>query len=125
MSILGYDPLKLYNGRGAFEKMGAGVAMDLDDIAFKCNFPCINDTNIIVESRRVDREFSEWGIPLCGYLDGMKLPHPYEEYTDACEYATEHRCGLKVKGKGFPSLITGTDPLKDENEFRKVSQLAH
>jgi 2,3-bisphosphoglycerate-independent phosphoglycerate mutase len=28
-------------------------------------------------------------------------------------WATEHRCGLKVSGPNLSSLITGTDPLKD------------
>ena len=27
MSIFGYDPLKLYDGRGSFESMGAGLSM--------------------------------------------------------------------------------------------------
>lgn len=27
MSILGYDPMKHYRGRGAFESLGAGVAV--------------------------------------------------------------------------------------------------
>lgn len=36
------------------------------------------------------------------------------QYIVRCEYATEHRCGLKIKGKGLSSLITGTDPLKDK-----------
>ena len=91
--------------------MGAGVDMSYDDIAFKCNFAYINDTNNIVERRRVDRDF-EWGISLCDALNDLKIPN-YDDYTVKCEYATEHRCGLKVTGKGLSSLITGTDPLKD------------
>ena len=104
-----------YSGRGAFETMGAGVEMSKDDIAFKCNFSYINDTNDIVERRRVDRHF-DWGIPLCDALNGMKIPG-FDEYLVACEYATEHRCGLKVTGKGLSSLITGTDPLKDNKKL--------
>jgi 2,3-bisphosphoglycerate-independent phosphoglycerate mutase len=38
MSIFGYDPLKLYDGRGSFESMGAGLDMNVGDVAFKCNF---------------------------------------------------------------------------------------
>ena len=34
-----------------------------------------------------------------------------------CEHATEHRCGLKVTGKGLSSLISGTDPLKDNRKL--------
>ena len=97
--------------------MGAGVEMNYDDIAFKCNFSYINDSNNIVERRRVDREF-DWGIPLCDVLNDMKIPG-YEDFIVKCEYATEHRCGLKVRGKGLSSLITGTDPLKDNKELRK------
>jgi 2,3-bisphosphoglycerate-independent phosphoglycerate mutase len=101
----------IYSGRGAFETMGAGVEMSYDDIAFKCNFAYINDITGIVERRRVDREF-DWGISLCDTLNDMTIPG-YDDYTVKCEYATEHRCGLKVTGKGLSSLITGTDPLKD------------
>lgn len=35
LSILGYDPRIYYRGRGAFESMGAGLAMSPGDIAFK------------------------------------------------------------------------------------------
>ena len=38
LSLLGYDPRVYYQGRGAFESMGAGLAMSPGDIAFKvCN----------------------------------------------------------------------------------------
>lgn len=97
--------------------MGAGVEMSKDDIAFKCNFSYINDDNDIVERRRVARDF-HWGIPLCDALNDIKIPG-YEEYIVKCEYATEHRCGLKVTGKGLSSLITGTDPLKDNRKLWK------
>jgi 2,3-bisphosphoglycerate-independent phosphoglycerate mutase len=91
--------------------MGAGVEMSYDDIAFKCNFAYINDETQVVERRRVDREF-HWGVPLCDVLNDLKIPG-FEDYIVKCEYATEHRCGLKVTGKGLSSEITGTDPLKD------------
>jgi 2,3-diphosphopglycerate-independent phosphoglycerate mutase len=35
LSLLGYDPRVYYRGRGAFESMGAGLAMAPGDIAFK------------------------------------------------------------------------------------------
>lgn len=97
--------------------MGAGVDMSYDDIAFKCNFAYINDETEIVERRRVDREF-DWGIPLCDALNDLQIFN-YDNYIVKCEYATEHRCGLKVNGKGLSSLITGTDPLKDNKKLLK------
>lgn len=42
LSLLGYEPRVYYRGRGAFESMGAGLAMSPGDIAFKvCTFPCL------------------------------------------------------------------------------------
>jgi len=63
MQIFGYDPLKLYDGRGSFEAMGAGLPMEIGEIAFKSNFAFLNTDTRIVERRRVDRTFSEWGVP--------------------------------------------------------------
>lgn len=43
LSLLGYDPRVYYRGRGAFESMGAGLAMSPGDIAFKvcvCKYIC-------------------------------------------------------------------------------------
>jgi len=39
LSLLGYDPRVYYRGRGAFESMGAGLAMAPGDIAFKVGSP--------------------------------------------------------------------------------------
>ena len=39
LSLLGYNPRVYYRGRGAFESMGAGLAMSPGDIAFKVTFP--------------------------------------------------------------------------------------
>lgn len=113
MSIFGYDPLKLYDGRGSFESMGAGLEMKVGDIAFKSNFAFMDVESGLVTRRRVDRTFPEWGIPLCDALDGIKVPG-YPEHTIYCKWATEHRCGVKISGPGLSSQITGTDPLKDD-----------
>ncbi len=37
LSILGYDPLRYYSGRGPLEAGSIGVALEKDDIAFRCN----------------------------------------------------------------------------------------
>ncbi|GLD95121.1 hypothetical protein PINS_up003746 [Pythium insidiosum] len=115
MSIFGYDPLVHYRGRGSFEAMGAGLPMDKGDVAFKCNFATVKKNEageLIVERRRVDRNFPAWGIELCSFLDGVPVPqHP--EIRVATKYATEHRCGIVFHGHGLCDRITGTDPLKD------------
>jgi 2,3-diphosphopglycerate-independent phosphoglycerate mutase len=112
MSLFGYDPLKIYDGRGMLESMGSGLITKVGDIAFKSNFAYMNIDTRIVERRRVDREFPDWGIPLCEAISGLTIPG-YPDHVVECQYATEHRCAIKVSGPRLSSLITGNDPLKD------------
>jgi len=37
MSLFGYDPAKYYTGRAPIEAFGMGIAMDGNDVAFRCN----------------------------------------------------------------------------------------
>ncbi|KAL0090067.1 2,3-bisphosphoglycerate-independent phosphoglycerate mutase-domain-containing protein [Phycomyces blakesleeanus] len=112
MSLLGYNPRQYYRGRGAFETMGAGLDMIPGDIAFKSNFAYIDKATGIVLSRRADRHFEGLGPTLCAALDGIILPS-FPNHTVAVKYATEHRCGVRVRGPNLTDEITGTDPLKD------------
>ncbi|PKA63982.1 hypothetical protein AXF42_Ash004994 [Apostasia shenzhenica] len=122
LSILGYDPRIYYRGRGAFESMGAGLAMSPGDIAFKSNFATLDESTGIVTSRRADRHFEEEGPIFCSALDGMKLLS-YPEYEVRVRYATEHRCGVVVKGPKLSGNISGTDPLKDNRLLLKAEAL--
>ena len=112
MSLFGYDPLKIYDGRGMLESIGSGLTVKAGDIAFKSNFAYLNLDTRIVERRRVDRKFPEWGIPLCEAISGMKV-EGFPDHQVECMYATEHRCAIKLSGPRLSSLITGNDPLKD------------
>lgn len=56
LSIMGYDPRVYYRGRGAFESMGAGLAMSPGDIAFKVSFYC---------SSYISSEFMYWSLLHC------------------------------------------------------------
>lgn len=38
LSILGYDPLKYYTGRGPLEAKNLGIELEEGDVAFRCNF---------------------------------------------------------------------------------------
>lgn len=88
-------------------EMGAG------DIAFKSNFASINEETGIVVRRRVDRSFEEEGEVLSGALDGLGVEVGGRGYKVSCRYATEHRCGVVVRGEGLCDEVEGTDPLKD------------
>lgn len=122
LSLLGYNPRVYYRGRGAFESMGAGLAMSPGDIAFKSNFATLDVETGVVVSRRADRHFEEEGPVFCAALDGMKLPS-FPEYEVRVRYATEHRCGVVVKGPRLSGNISGTDPLKDNRLLLQVHAL--
>jgi 2,3-diphosphopglycerate-independent phosphoglycerate mutase len=112
LSLLGYEPRRFYRGRGAFESAGAGLAMRRGDVAFKSNFATVDDASGLVVRRRCDRQFEKWGPPLCAFLSDTKLPSfPHVEV--AVRYATEHRCGVRLRGAALTDNISGTDPLKD------------
>jgi 2,3-diphosphopglycerate-independent phosphoglycerate mutase len=122
LSLLGYDPRKYYRGRGAFESMGAGLDMAPGDIAFKSNFSTLDAATGIVTARRADRRFEHVGPVLCAALDGLKLPS-FPECSVSVRYATEHRCGVVVRGPGLTDAITGTDPLKDNRPLLRAEPL--
>ncbi|EPZ31344.1 archaeal type cofactor-independent phosphoglycerate mutase [Rozella allomycis CSF55] len=109
LSLFGYDSRQVYRGRGAFEAMGAGLDLQPGDIAFKSNFAIIDDSSNIVISRRADRNFEHSG-PI----------------QINCKYATEHRCGIRIRGEfALSDQITGTDPLKDNRLLLKSEPLSH
>ncbi len=53
--------------------------------------------------------------PSCNYpatLAGLPLPS-FPQHSVSVRYATEHRCGVVVRGPGLTDAISGTDPLRD------------
>lgn len=73
--------------------------------------------NGVVVSRRADRNFEPDGPILCEFLTGLRIPS-FPEHSVTLKYATEHRCGLRVRGPGLSDNVTGTDPLKNDLPLR-------
>ena len=48
---------------------------------------------------------------------GLRLPS-FPEHAVSVRYATEHRCGVAVRGPGLSDAISGTDPLRDNLALR-------
>ena len=121
LSILGYNPLAVYRGRGAFESMGAGLDMQPGDIAFKSNFAVLDLQSKVVKSRRADRNFEKEGPILCEYL--QRELSSLQGYQVFVKYSTEHRCGISIRGVGLSDRISGTDPLKDGKKLLECTAL--
>jgi len=118
MSIFGYNPMKLYQGRGGFETMGAGLELEDGEIAFKCNFATLDPESNTVTKRRVSRKFYEWGLPMIDVLNNQTIPG-FPLHRISVKHATEHRCGLKITGPRLTQRIEGTDPLYDHKPLLK------
>jgi 2,3-bisphosphoglycerate-independent phosphoglycerate mutase len=58
LAMLGYDPFKVYSGRGALEAEGSGIEVLPGDVAFRCNFATV-DKDLIVLDRRAGRIANE------------------------------------------------------------------
>ncbi len=108
LGLFGYDPLKVYTGRGPFEAAGVGIPVKHGDIAFRCNFATA-DSEMRVTDRRAGR-IKDGTEELAKALDGLTLDDGTEVLFRA---GTEHRAALVLRGKGLSPLVTDTDPHEE------------
>ena len=108
ISILGYDPYKVYTGRGPFEAAGVGVDVLPGDIAFRCNFSTADDNGIIID-RRAGR-IREGTEDLAEYINGMDLDDDVEVIF---KESTGHRAVLVLRGEGLSDQVSDADPKHD------------
>jgi 2,3-diphosphopglycerate-independent phosphoglycerate mutase len=103
LSLLGYDPYKVYTGRGPLEAEGAGIKLEKGDVAIRCNFASVIDGKVV--DRRAGRE--EYGLEeLAKEIDGMEIEinhncerENYEElviYTDGASSGNPGPAGIGI-----------------------------
>ena len=108
LSIFGYDPYRVYTGRGAFEALGIGMDVRSGDVCFRANFATVEERNgeLIVVDRRAGR-LSE-GKELEGAINEIDLSDLGVEFSFRA--STEHRGALVLRGKGLSAAVSDTDP---------------
>jgi len=115
LSILGYDPYKVYTGRGPFEAAGVGVNVLPGDIAFRCNFSTANEEGIITD-RRAGR-IREGTADLADTLNSMELE---EDVEVIFKESTGHRAVLVLRGEGLSDQVSDADPKHDGKKVKEV-----
>ena len=105
LSILGYDPLEVYTGRGPFEAAGIGLIGKQGDVAFRCNFSTV-DENLNVTDRRAGRIKEPDTTELVKTLEGLTI----DGIQCIVKEGTEHRAALILRGPGLNPNITDADP---------------
>ncbi|WP_054839759.1 2,3-bisphosphoglycerate-independent phosphoglycerate mutase [Thermococcus sp. JCM 11816] len=130
LSIFGYDPYKVYRGRGGFlEALGVGLDLNEDDLAFRVNFATIE--NGIITDRRAGRISTEEAHELAKAIqENVKLPVDFIFVG-----ATGHRAVLVLRGgmaKGYrvggenDPHEAGKPPHKftwEDEESKKVAEI--
>ena len=105
LAILGYDPYRVYTGRGPFEAIGVGMDVQPGDVALRCNFATVDDDLEILD-RRAGRIKAPETTELVEALDGIEIDG-IECYV---KESTEHRAVLLLRGDGLSAEITDADP---------------
>jgi len=104
LALFGYDPFKVYTGRGPIEAAGAGLTLERGDVAFRCNFATVDESLKVVDRRagRIKSGTSE----LAEALSGVRIG----DTRVAFRAGTEHRGVLVLRGSGLDHRVTDVDP---------------
>lgn len=115
LAILGYDPFKVYTGRGPFEALGIGMDVQRGDICFRCNFATVEGELTLtsdgkfagakVADRRAQR-ISQGTRDLAEAVNGMTV----EDVTCYVKESVEHRAALVLRGPGLGADVSDVDP---------------
>ena len=115
LALLGYDPYKVYPGRGPFEAMGIGMEVLGGDVALRCNFSTVDDDMNVIDRRagRIKEGTKDLVSALSGLvIDGVKC---------FVKESIEHRAALVLRGVGLSGEITDADP-HEEGEHVHLSE---
>ncbi|MBC7130264.1 2,3-bisphosphoglycerate-independent phosphoglycerate mutase, partial [Candidatus Bathyarchaeota archaeon] len=107
LSILGYDPLKYYTGRGALEAIGWDLNVEEGDVCFRCNFATVDD-NLTVLDRRAGRISTEEAAELAKSLQEIKLTNGSVSFI--FQNTIQHRAALILRGPHLSTAVSDSDP---------------
>jgi len=121
LSLLGYDALKVYSGRGPLEAIGSGVKVLPGDIAFRCNFGTV-DKNLVILDRRAGRIATEDAAKLAESLQKIALPKSLGvEFL--IRSTVQHRAALLIRGSNLSTAVSDSDPEKTGVKVEAVKPL--
>lgn len=113
ISILGYDAMKYYTGRGPLEALAAGIKINDGDLAFRANFATRGrGTGRSIKDRRVGRNLStEEAAQLCKEIN-KKVKLDSVPATFQFKNTLEYRGVLVIQGmkNKLSGYVTNTDP---------------
>jgi 2,3-bisphosphoglycerate-independent phosphoglycerate mutase len=120
LALLGYDPLKVYSGRGALEAVGSGIDVLLGDIAFRCNFATVNKDFVVLD-RRAGRIANEEAAKLAKSLQKVKLEKPFVKFL--FKNTIQHRAVLVIRRPKLSTAVSDSDPEKVGEKVLEIKPL--
>lgn len=120
LALLGYDALKVYSGRGAFEALGWGVEVAEGDVCFRCNFATV-DENLTVLDRRAGRIADADASKLAESLKKVELSRKDVEFFFT--NTVQHRAALVLRGSKLSPAISDSDPETEGMKVREIKPL--
>ena len=112
LALFGYDPYRVYTGRGPIEAAGAGIDLRKGDVAFRCNFATTDD-GVHIRDRRAGRIRSGTAA-LAEALSGMRI----EDVEVLFKEGSEHRAVLVMRGDGLDHRVSEVDPHSEGKMLR-------
>ncbi|MEM2937292.1 MAG: 2,3-bisphosphoglycerate-independent phosphoglycerate mutase [Candidatus Bathyarchaeia archaeon] len=120
LSLLGYDPLKYYSGRGALEALGSGLKIEKGDVCFRCNFATV-DESLTVLDRRAGRIANEDASRLAESLKAVKLSNQSVKFL--FQNTVQHRAVLVLRGPNLSTAVSDSDPEKVGEKVSEIKPL--
>jgi 2,3-bisphosphoglycerate-independent phosphoglycerate mutase len=146
-AILGYDPRDEHPGRGVVEAVGAGMAFEDGDLAYRVNFATADWPEIV--DRRVGRDLSsdEAQALAAEVNETLQLPNATFDLRSTVEHrgvvvirstqgplsaevsntdpAYRKQGSLGVALETFDPRVSRCDPLEDTEEARRAAELTN
>ena len=118
LSIFGYDPERVYTGRGVFEALGIGMEVKDGDICFRANLATVDDDFRVIDRRagRINEGLKE----IEEAINSINI----EDVEIIYKSSVEHRGALIIRGENLSHNITDADPHKVGVKVTKVKALS-
>ena len=108
-SILGYDVNKEYTGRGPIEAFGAGLDVDDNTLALRCNFATIDKNRMIID-RRAGRSISRsYAKQLEKEINKIKLRENDVKFRFKATVGHRAVVTFSSKSKAFSPMVSNAD----------------
>jgi len=115
LAILGYDPHKVYTGRGPLEVAGTGIKLKPGDVSLRCNYATVDDNFNLISRTAGQISESEGTMEFEKILNEIKLPVEYE-FRNSLSY----RCVLHLRGIGLSGDVCDAEPKREGEALNKI-----